>query len=80
LVYTMRVETPVRPEALCAAHEGKGLVKLVGPEFNVAPIAFCFQLESPLRRKVNLRSQPQLLTLRENGTYQQIYDKWFGSL
>jgi len=57
-----------------AAHEGKGLVKLVGPEFNVSPIAFCFQLDSPLRRKVNLA----LLTLRENGTYQQIYDKWFG--
>ncbi|HTR65751.1 MAG TPA: transporter substrate-binding domain-containing protein [Terriglobales bacterium] len=58
-----------------AAHEGKGLVKLVGPEFNVSPIAFCFELDSPLRRKVNLA----LLTLRENGSYQQIYDKWFGN-
>jgi polar amino acid transport system substrate-binding protein len=57
-----------------AAHEGKGLVKLVGPEFNVSPIAFGFQLESPLRRKV----YGALLTLRENGTYQQLYDKWFG--
>jgi len=57
-----------------AAHEGKGLVKLVEPEFNVSPIAFCFQLDSPLRRKVNRA----LLTLRENGMYQQIYDKWFG--
>ena len=58
-----------------AAHEGKGVVKLVGPEFNVAPVAFCFQAEDPLRRKVNIA----LLTLREDGTYQQIYDKWFGS-
>ena len=58
-----------------AAHEGKGLVKLVGPEFNVAPIAFCLQLDSPLRRKVNLA----LLTLRENGTYQQLFTKWFGT-
>jgi polar amino acid transport system substrate-binding protein len=57
------------------AHEGKGLVKLVGPEFYVSPIAFGFQLDSPLRRKVN----GALLKLRENGTYQQLYDKWFGS-
>ena len=58
-----------------AAREGKGRVKLVGPEFNVSPIAFGFQLDSPLRRKVNLA----LLTLRENGTYQQFFTKWFGS-
>ena len=57
------------------AHEGKGIVKVVGPEFDVAPIAFGFQLDSPLRRQVN----QALLALRENGTYQQIYDKWFGS-
>ena len=58
-----------------AAHEGKGLVKLVGPEFNVSPIAFTFQLDSPLRRRVNLA----LLTLHEDGTYQEFYDKCFGS-
>ena len=58
-----------------AAHEGKGIVKVIGPEFDVAPIAFGFQLDSPLRRQVN----QALLGLRENGTYQQIYDKWFGS-
>ena len=58
-----------------AAHEGKGIVKPVGPEINVSPIAFGFQLDSPLRRKVN----GALLTLRENGAYQQLYDKWFGT-
>jgi polar amino acid transport system substrate-binding protein len=58
-----------------AAHEGKGRVKLVGPEINVSPIAFGFQLDSPLRRRVN----GALLTLRENGDYQQIYNKWFGN-
>jgi polar amino acid transport system substrate-binding protein len=58
-----------------AAHEGKGLVKMVGPEFNTAPAAIMVQLDSPLRRKVNLA----LVALRENGTYQQIYDKWFGT-
>lgn len=57
-----------------ATHEGKGRVKVVGPEFDVAPVAFTFQLESPLRKQVN----GALLSLRENGTYQQLYDKWFG--
>jgi polar amino acid transport system substrate-binding protein len=57
-----------------ATHEGKGLVKMVGPEFNTAPAAIMVQLDSPLRRKINLA----LSALRENGTYQQIYDKWFG--
>lgn len=57
------------------AHEGKGIVKVVGPEFDVAPSAFGFQLDSPLRRQVN----QALLALRENGTTHQIYDKWFGS-
>jgi polar amino acid transport system substrate-binding protein len=58
-----------------AAHEGKGRVKMVGPEFNTGPIAIMVQLDSPLRRRINLA----LIALRENGTYQQIYDKWFGS-
>ena len=58
-----------------AAHEGKGRVKTVGPEFNTAPAAIMVQLDSPLRRKINLA----LIALRENGTYQRIYDKWFGT-
>ena len=58
-----------------AAHEGKGRVKVVGPQFNAAPLAIMFQLNSPLRRKVD----SALIRLRENGTYQQLYDKWFGS-
>ena len=58
-----------------AAHEGKGRVKTVGPEFNSAPAAIMVQLDSPLRRKINIA----LIALRENGTYQQIYDKWFGA-
>jgi polar amino acid transport system substrate-binding protein len=58
-----------------AAHEGKGRVKTVGPEFNTAPAAIMVQLDSPLRRKINVA----LIKIRENGTYQQIYDKWFGA-
>jgi polar amino acid transport system substrate-binding protein len=58
-----------------AAHGGKGLVKTVGPEFDAAPVAIMVQLDSPLRKKINL----VLIALRENGTYRQIYDKWFGA-
>jgi len=57
-----------------AAQEGKGLAKIVGPEFNTAPIAFMMQLGDPLRKKIDLA----LLVLRENGTYRQFHDKWFG--
>ncbi len=72
-----KVDAVVAPAPLLqyyAAHEGKGLVKTVGPEFNSAPVAIMVQLDSPLRRKINFA----LIKLRENGTYQQIYDKWFG--
>jgi polar amino acid transport system substrate-binding protein len=34
-----------------------------------------FQAGNPLRKQVN----NALLALREDGTYQQIYDKWFAA-
>jgi len=58
-----------------AAHEGKGRVRVVGPQFESRPLAIMVQLDSPLRKKIDRA----LVALRENGTYQQIYDKWFGS-
>ncbi|HUO04651.1 MAG TPA: transporter substrate-binding domain-containing protein [Candidatus Binataceae bacterium] len=58
-----------------AAHEGKGRVKVVGPEINSAPVSLMFQLDSPLRKRVDRT----LIALRENGTYQQLYNKWFGT-
>jgi polar amino acid transport system substrate-binding protein len=58
-----------------AAHDGMGRVSVVGPEINRQDIGFVFQLESPLRRKVN----HALLSMREDGTYQRIYETWFGS-
>ena len=58
-----------------AAHEGKGQVKLVGPEINIAPASIMVQLNSPLRKSID----GALLTLREDGTYQKLYEKWFGS-
>jgi polar amino acid transport system substrate-binding protein len=50
-------------------------VKIVGPVFNSKPVAIELQLASPLRKKID----GALIALREDGTYQQIYDKWFGA-
>jgi polar amino acid transport system substrate-binding protein len=58
-----------------AAHEGKGRVKLVGPEFNLNDVGFVFPLNNALRK----RADGALLAMREDGTYQRIYDKWFGT-
>lgn len=58
-----------------AAGEGKGLVKLVGPEFNQNDVGFVFPVNGDLRRRVD----GALLAMREDGTYQRIYNKWFGT-
>ena len=57
-----------------ASHEGQDKVKVVGREFETATVGFTFPLNSPLRRSVN----SAILKLRENGTYQELYSKWFG--
>jgi polar amino acid transport system substrate-binding protein len=57
-----------------AAHEGKGLVKLVGPEFDKREAGIVFPEGSPLRRQIN----SALVAIREDGTYQRIYERWFG--
>src|SRR5581483_3361338 len=57
-----------------AAHEGKGLVKLVGPDFDKREAGFVFPEGSPLRRQIN----SALVAIREDGTHQRIYEKWFG--
>ncbi len=56
-----------------AAHEGKGKVNLVGPVFRKESYGIIFPQNSPYRRHVD----NALLTLKENGTYQRLYDKWF---
>lgn len=57
------------------SHDGAGRASVVGPEVNRQDIGFVFQLNSPLRRQVN----HELLAMREDGTYQRIYETWFGS-
>ena len=57
-----------------ATHDGAGKVKVVGPEFRKSDVAFVLPLNSPLRRRVN----SALVALHDDGTYQRIYEKWFG--
>ena len=58
-----------------AAHEGKALVKLVGTEFEKREAGIVLPEGSPLRRQIN----SALVAIREDGTYERIYDKWFGN-
>jgi polar amino acid transport system substrate-binding protein len=58
-----------------AAREGKGRVQLVGAPFRKEDYGIVFPRNSALRKQVNVA----LLGLREDGTYQKIYDKWFTS-
>jgi polar amino acid transport system substrate-binding protein len=57
-----------------ATHDGKGKVKTVGNEFLKRDLAYMVQLDSPFRRQINTA----LTTMYDDGTYDAIYDKWFG--
>jgi polar amino acid transport system substrate-binding protein len=56
-----------------ASHEGKGKVQTVGTVFENENYGIAFPLNSSNRRPIN----SALLKLVENGTYQDIYKKWF---
>jgi polar amino acid transport system substrate-binding protein len=58
-----------------AAHEGKGKVNVVGAIFRKESYGIVFPQNSSYRKPVD----NALLRLKENGTYQKLYDKWFGS-
>ncbi len=57
-----------------AAHDGAGRVRMVGPEYRREDLNFVVPLNSPLRRRVNAA----LVALHDDGTYQRLYEKWFG--
>jgi polar amino acid transport system substrate-binding protein len=57
-----------------ASHEGKGKLQTVGPIFRKENYGIAFPADSPYRKPVN----EALLKLKENGTYDQLYKKWFG--
>lgn len=56
-----------------ASREGKGKVHVVGNIFREEKYGIVFPPNSPYRKPVD----NALLTLKENGTYQRLYDKWF---
>ncbi|MGH7811138.1 MAG: transporter substrate-binding domain-containing protein, partial [Candidatus Binatia bacterium] len=58
-----------------ASHEGKGKVHTVGTIFRKENYGIVFPNQSRLRKPVN----EALLKLKENGTYDQLYEKWFGA-
>jgi polar amino acid transport system substrate-binding protein len=58
-----------------ASHEGKGKVDVVGPVFRKENYGIIFPRGSPYLKRVNAA----LLTLKENGSYEALYQKWFGS-
>jgi ABC-type amino acid transport substrate-binding protein len=57
-----------------AAHEGHGAVQVVGPLFMEQSYAMGFPEGSPHREVIN----QALLTIRENGVYEEIYSDYFG--
>jgi polar amino acid transport system substrate-binding protein len=56
-----------------AANDGKGRATTIGAPFRKEDYGILFPRDSPLRNQVNVT----LLKLREDGTYQRLYDKWF---
>ncbi|MBC1236332.1 transporter substrate-binding domain-containing protein [Nostoc sp. 2RC] len=56
-----------------AANEGKGRVQVVGSVLREESYGIVLPNNSPYRKPIN----KALLNLRENGTYQSLYDKWF---
>ena len=63
------------PLLYLASHEARGKVRLAGPLFRKESYGIAFPTGSPLRKSVNRA----LLTLRENGAYDRISEKWFAN-
>ncbi|MDZ8051547.1 MAG: transporter substrate-binding domain-containing protein [Aulosira sp. ZfuVER01] len=56
-----------------AANQGQGKVEVVGSVFREENYGIVLPNNSPYRKQIN----SALLSLREDGTYQSLYDKWF---
>ena len=57
-----------------AAQDGVGKARVVGSTFERQSYGIALKTNSPYREQINLA----LLKLEENGTYDEIYRKWFG--
>lgn len=58
-----------------ASHDGSGKVQLAGSLFRRENYGILFPADSRLRKRVD----EALLHIKENGVYDQLYRKWFGS-
>src|SRR5262245_24772320 len=58
-----------------AATRGKGTVQVVGPIFKQETYGIALPTGSPYRKPIN----EALLRLQQDGTYDEIYSKWFGA-
>jgi polar amino acid transport system substrate-binding protein len=56
-----------------ASNQGKGKVQVVGNIFRREDYGIVLPKNSPYRKRIN----EALLVLKENGTYQEFYNKWF---
>lgn len=74
---TGKVDALIAPSPLLhfyAAHQGKGKVQIVGTPFLNRFYAIVMPKDSSYRKPIN----QAILTLKENGTYEKIYQNWFG--
>ena len=72
-----KVDALVAPSPLLlyyASHDWKGTVEFVGKPFRERFYSIVMPKDSPYRKPIN----QAILTLKENGTYEKIYKKWFG--
>ncbi len=72
-----KVDAFIAPGSLLrffAFRQGQGKVQIVGEPFLPRFYAIAMPKDSPYRRPIN----QAILTLKENGTYKEIYQKWFG--
>ncbi|MGE4519526.1 MAG: transporter substrate-binding domain-containing protein [Desulfobacteraceae bacterium] len=57
-----------------ATNQGKGKVKITGPIYEGQSYGIAFPQGSDLREKVSIT----ILKFKEDGTYDKLYEKWFG--
>ncbi len=72
-----KVDALVAPRPLLlyyASHERRDRVQIVGTPFRDQFYSIVMPRDSPYRKPIN----QAILTLKENGTYAEIYQRWFG--
>jgi polar amino acid transport system substrate-binding protein len=62
-----------------AAHAGRGKLRVVGPVFKKENYGILFPrvADQPGQTSIRKRINGALLKMREDGSYDRIYDRWF---